>query len=93
MLGAVKLTKRSGIDEYKHSGYGIGSDKTFSVGNGSSQNVIIFGADMSSFLHAFKKKKNILIIGEDITKGLDGATLTTEKMYSVHFTENNKKIA
>ena len=36
-------------------------------------------------------KKNILILGEAFTQGLDDTTLTAEKMYSINFTENNKK--
>ena len=47
---------------------------------------------MNSFVHVDNKKKDILILGEGITHGLDGATLTAEKMYSVDFTEYNKKL-
>ena len=36
-------------------------------------------------------KKNILILGEAFTQVLDDTTLTAEKMYSINFTENNKK--
>ena len=45
---------------------------------------------MSSSVHANNKTKNILILGEDITQGLDDTTLTAEKNYSINFTENNK---
>ena len=94
LLGAVKLPKHPDIDGYKYSGYCIGFDRKgkFSVGNGFDRNFIIFGVDMSSSIHVDNKKKDILIIGEGITQGLDGATLTTEKMYPVKFTENNKNI-
>ena len=33
---------------------------------------------MSSIVHVDNKKKDILIIGEGITQGLDGDTLTAE---------------
>ena len=41
--------------------------------------VIIFGADMSSSVHIDNKKKDILILGEGSTQGLDDTTLTAEK--------------
>ena len=48
------------IDQYKYSGYGIGFDRKgeFSFGsNGFGRNVIILGVNMSSSVHAHKKKK------------------------------------
>ena len=47
---------------------------------------------MSSSIHVDKKKKYILILGKAPIQGLDGATLTEEKLYSINFSENNKKI-
>ena len=50
-FGAVKLTKNADIDKYKYSGYSIEFDakRTFSFPDGRfAQNVIGFGADMSS---------------------------------------------
>ena len=41
--------------------------------------VIIFGADMSSSVHIDNKKKDILILGEGSTQGLDDTTLIAEK--------------
>ena len=54
LFGAVTLTKNADIDKYRYSGYGIGFDRrgSFSFpGGGFGQNVIIFGADMSSSIH------------------------------------------
>ena len=46
---------------------------------------------MSSSVHVDNKKKDILILDEDLTQGLDWiTTLTVEKKYSINFTENNK---
>ena len=42
------------------------------------KNVIIFGADMSSSVHIDNKEKDILILGEEPTQGLDDTTLTAE---------------
>ena len=65
---------------------------TFSFPTGGfGKNVIIFGADMSFSVHVDNKKKDILMLGEGPTQGLDDATLTAEKMYSINFTEHNKK--
>ena len=51
---------------------------------------IIFEVDVSSSVHVDNNKKDILIIGEGLTQGLDGTTLTAGKMYSISFNENNK---
>ena len=64
--------------------------ESFSIGNGSGQNAIIVGADMSSSAHAKNKTKNIFVLGEGITQGLDDITLTAKKKYSINFTANKK---
>ena len=46
---------------------------------------------MSSSAHANNKTKNILILGEGFTQGLDDTTLYAEKMYSINFTATKKK--
>ena len=92
MFGAVKLTKNSDIDQYKYSGCGIEFDRrgSFSFGNGTGRNVIIFGVNLSSSPHIDNKKKDILVIGEGSSQGLAHIP-TAEKLYSFNFTENNKK--
>ena len=54
-------------------------------------NVIIFGANVSSNVHANNKTKNILILGEGFTQGLEDTTLYAEKMYSINFIATRKK--
>ena len=92
-FGSVKLTKNPDIDKYIYSGYSIGFDRQgkFSFDNGFGQNVIIFGADMSSSIHSTNKAKNILVLGKDFVKGLDNRTIYAEKLYSVNFTRTNTK--
>ena len=93
LFGAVTLTKNADIEKYGYSGYGIGFDRrgSFSFPGGRfGQNVIIFGADMSSSTHIDNKKKDILILGVGPTQGLEH-TLTAEKMYSINFTVTNIK--
>ena len=93
LFDAVSLNENNDIDKYKYFRYGIGFDRKgeFSLGNGFGKNCIIFGVDMSSSVHVDNKKKDILILGEGPTQGVDGTTLTAEKKYSINFTENNKK--
>ena len=64
LSGAVTLTKSADIEKYGYSGYGIGFDRRsrFSFPSGGfGQNVLIFGADMSSFPHIDNKKRHISI--------------------------------
>ena len=85
------MTKNADIDKYGYSSYGIGFDRRsrFSFPSGGfGQNVLIFGADMSSSAHIDNKKKDILVLGK--AQGLEH-TLTAEKMYSINFTLTNKK--
>ena len=92
-FGSVKLSKNPEIDMYKYSGFGIGFDRMgeFSYGDGFGQNVIIFGADMSSSSHAKNRKNNNLIFGKDFTQGINGTTIYAEKLYSINFTKTNTK--
>ena len=63
------------------------------MGNHSmGKNVIIFGADMSSSVHIENKGKDILLLGEGLTQGLDDTTLTAEARYPVNFTQPNKRL-
>ena len=61
----VNLTKIADKDKYKYSGHEIEFyyHGTFSLSNGSEfgKNVIIFGADLSSYMHVYNRKKEILI--------------------------------
>ena len=93
MFGAVTLTKNADIDKYRYSGYGTEFDRRSSFsfpGGGFGQNVLIFGAEMSSSPHIDNKKKDILVLGIGPTQGLKH-TLTAEKKYSTNFTVTKKK--
>ena len=91
LFRADKLTKNADINNYSYLGYSIGFDAhrkpTFSDCSRLGKNVIIFGADMGSSVHAHLC---ILILTIKIkifcpTDGLDDTTLTAEKEYSVNF--------
>ena len=94
LFGAVTLTKNVDIDKYHDSGYGIGFHRkgSFSFpGSGFGENVIIFGADMSSSVSVGNEGKDILILGSGTTQGLGEHSLTAEKMYLINFTVTKKK--
>ena len=55
------------------------------------KDVIIFGADMSSSVHFSNKNKDILILGEGPTQGLDDTTLAAKAMYPNNFTQPKKR--
>ena len=77
LFGPVKLTKNTYLDKYKYIGYGIGFDSRseFLFTDGSfGKNVIIFGADMSSYVHIDNKEKGILLLGKGPTQVLDDTT-------------------
>ena len=86
-------TKNADIDRYGYSGYGIGFDRhgSFSFpGTGLGRNVIIFGVDMSSLIKIDNREKKNLILGKGPTQGLEHS-MSAEKIYSINFTEHNKK--
>ena len=72
------MTKNFNPDKY--FGYSLAFDVKghFSLSDvsGFDENLIIFGADMSSSVH-IDKKKDILIPGKGLMDGLDDKTLTT----------------
>ena len=95
LCGSVKLTKNGDPDRYKYSGYGIGFDycSKFSFTDGSlEKNIIIFGAGKSSCRHIDnKKKKDVLILGEDQAQELHDSTWTREAKYPINFTQPIKR--
>ena len=55
---------------------------TFSFPTGGfGKNVIIFGVDLSSSVHVGNMRKDVLILVEGLTQGLDDTTLTTRKYF------------
>ena len=93
LFGSVKLTKNDDLEKYKYSGHGIGFDSRseFSLLDGTMEkNAIIFGADMSSYVHVDNKGKNTLILGEGPMQGLDDTTLTAEAKYIINFAQSAK---
>ena len=50
------------------------------------KNVIIFGADMSLSMYIDNKNKDVFILGEGPTQGLNDTILTAEVKYPINFT-------
>ena len=55
------------------------------------KNIISFGADMISSVQIDNKGKDILILGEEPTQGLDDTTLKAKAIYPINFTQPNKR--
>ena len=55
------------------------------------KNDFIFGDDLGSSVHVDNKVKDILVLGEGSTQGLDDTTLTAETKYPINFTQSGKR--
>ena len=55
------------------------------------KNVMIFGVNMVSSVDIGNKNKDILILGEEPTQGLDDAALTAEAKYPIKFIQPGKR--
>ena len=90
-----EVTKNAdNADKYSYSGYIIFFDRKSSflfLSGGFGQNVLIFGADMSSSAHIDNNKKDILVLAKGPTQRLEH-TLTAEKIYSISFVVTKKKL-
>ena len=68
---------------------GLGS---WSFGNDSAMNVIIFGVDNSS-TYTNNCKNNFLVLPEEPTDNIDGSTEAAEKKLSINFSKARNKFA
>ena len=66
----------------------VEKDNSFSFGDGC----IIFVANLINSSHADNRTNNILVLGKNFTQEINGTTIYAEKLYSINFTEINKKI-
>ena len=91
LFGSVKLTD---LDRYMYMSCNTGFDSRseFSFEDGSiGKCVITFGAGMSSSVHVDNKKKDIFVLDEGPTQGLDDTKLTAEPKYPFNFTQSGKR--
>ena len=80
MFGSLKLAKNADPDKCKYRlQHRIRLRSEFSLLDRSmGKNVIICGVDMNLSVHIDNKKKDISILGEGPTQGLDDTTLIAE---------------
>ena len=92
LFGSVKLTKNADPDKYKYKSIGFDSCLVFSfTGWSMGRNVLIFETNMSWSVNIDNKRKDILILGEGPTQGLDDTTLTAEEKYPINFAQSGKR--
>ena len=94
LFGAMEITKNTDTSKYKYKGYGTCFDSggAFSKENiNNGKNVLIFGVDENSLVHANNKANNIYVMGDLFVGGINDTTLYTEKIYSQNFTQPSKK--
>ena len=101
LFGASQITKNADTSKYDYKEYGICFDEegTFShkitedgrVHTTMGRNAIIFGADMSSSIHATNRANNIYVMGEGLVQGIHDTTFYVEKNYWGNFTDPGRK--
>ena len=77
------------FDERSNFSHTITQDGRQRTSNG--KNVLIFGADMSSSIHATNRANHIYCFGEGLTQGINDTTIYAEKNYYRNFTEHGEK--
>ena len=97
LFGAMQITKNADTSKYDCKGYGIcfdeGSNFSHTITEGgfahttNARNIIIFGADMSSSIHATNRANHIYVMG----KGIHGTTIYPEKNFYRNFTDPGEK--
>ena len=103
LFGTLKITKNIDYSKSNYTGYGLcfdeGGDFSHTVKQGdfnrttSAKNVIIFGVDTSSSIHATNRANNIYIMGKYFIQGFNNATIYAEKNFHNNFTEFGLKFA
>ena len=97
LFGAMKITKNTDSSKNNYTGYGLCFDEggefghTVREGNfirvTNAKNVIIFGIDTTSSIHATNRANNIYVMGKELIQGLNGTTIYVEKLFHNNFTE------
>ena len=101
LFGAMKITKNTDSSKNNYKGYGLCFDEggefghTVKQGNfnrvTNAKNVIIFGVDMSSSVHATNRANNIYVMGKEFIQGINDTTIYAEKLFHNNFTEHGVK--
>ena len=97
LFDAMKTTKNTDSSKNNYKGCGLCFDEggefghTVKQGNfnriTNAKNVIIFGVDMSSGVHATNRANNIYVMGKEFIQGINDTTIYAEKLFHNNFTE------
>ena len=101
LFGAMQITKNADTSKYDYKGYGIcfdeGSQFDHTITEGgfahttNARNVLIFGADMSSSIHATNRANHIYVMGRGFVQGVNDTTIYAEKNFYINVTDPGKK--
>ena len=101
LFGAMKINKYADYSRNNYTGYGLcfdeGGEFSHTVRKGNfdrtadARNVIIFGVDMSSSIHATNRANNIYVMGKEFIQGINDITIYAEKLFHNNFTELGEK--
>ena len=98
----MQITKNAtDNDKNNYKGYGICFDERSEFGHTiteggrahttDARNVLIFGADMSSSVHATNRANHIYLMGTGLMQGINDTTIYAEKNFYRNFTDFGKK--
>ena len=101
LFGAMQITKNADTSKYNYKGYGI----CFDIGNqfghtiteggfahtANARNVIIFGVDTSSSIHATNRANHIYVMGRGFIQRIHDTTIYAEKNFYRNFIDPGKK--
>ena len=97
LFGAMKITKNTDSSKNNYKGYGLCFDEGGEFGHTAKQdnfnrttnakNVIFFGVDTSSSVHATNRTNNIYVMGKDFIQGINDTTIYAGKLFYNNFTE------
>ena len=98
----MKITKNTDSSKNNYTGYGLCFDEGGEFGHTARQgnfdrttnakNVIIFGVDTSSSIHATNRANNIYVMGKALFKELMTQLYMQKKLFHNNFTEFGVKI-
>ena len=102
LFGAMQITKNAtDNDKNNYKGYGICFDERSEFGHTKTEdghahttdarNILIFGADMSSSVHATNRANHIYLMGTGLTQGINDTTIYAEKKFYRNVTDFGKK--
>ena len=101
LFGAMKITKNTDYSKNNYTWYGLcfyeGGEFGHTVKQGNfnrttnARNVIIFGVDMNSSIHATNRANNIYVMGKEFIQGINDTTIYAEKLFHNNFTELGEK--